>query len=348
MLRERIEGKWIDCFTEVFTLCGVKAGDAVAILSETQSRPINVELAELALHALKARAFHLILPSPRLTAPAPVRSTGASDALQRLQPVVSALAASTLVVDLTVEGLLHAAELPDILKGGTRLLMISNEHPEALERLMPSPALEPKVKLGMRMLKEAKTMHVRSEAGTDLRISLAGARVGGVWGYSTRPGSVTHWPGGLCLAFPAASSVDGVLVLAPGDVNLTFKRYLTDRVHLTIENDYVTAIDGPGADADMMRGYFEAWGDREAYAVSHVGWGMNPAARWDAMTFYDRRDFNGTELRAFAGNFLYSTGANEVAGRHTLGHFDLPVRGCTISLDDRVILRDGVLQGELS
>jgi 2,5-dihydroxypyridine 5,6-dioxygenase len=348
LLRERIEGKWIDCFAEVFTLCGVKAGDAVAILSETQSRQVNVELAELALLSIKARAFHITLPSPRLNAPAPIRSTGASDALQRLQPVISALAASTLVVDLTVEGLLHAAELPDILEDGARLLMISNEHPEVLERLMPSPALEPKVKLGMRMLKEARAMQVHSEAGTDLSVSLAGARVGGVWGYSTRPGSVTHWPGGLCLAFPAASSVNGVLVMAQGDVNLTFKRYLTDSVRLVIENDHVTAIDGHGADADMMRGYFEAWGDRAAYAVSHVGWGMNPAARWDAMTFYDRRDFNGTELRASAGNFLYSTGANEVAGRHTLGHFDLPVRGCTIQLDGRVIIDRGRLLGELA
>jgi pimeloyl-ACP methyl ester carboxylesterase len=37
------------------------------------------------------------------------------------------------------------------------------------------------------------------------------------------------------------------------------------------------------------------------------------------MALYDKRDFNGTELRAFAGNFLYSTGANEVAGRYTAG-----------------------------
>lgn len=347
MLRERIEGKWIDCFAEVFTRCGVQAGDAVAILSETQSRQINVELAELALLRIGARPFHVVLPSPRLSAPAPVRSTGASDALQRLQPVVMALAASTLVADLTVEGLLHSVELPDILKGGARLLMISNEHPEALERLLPDPALEPKVKLAMRWLKEAKAMYVTSKAGTDLRVSLAGARVGGVWGYSSRPGSVTHWPGGLCLAFPAAGSVNGTLVMAPGDVNLTFKRYLVDTVKLTIENDYVTAIEGTGADADMMRGYFAAWGDREAYAVSHVGWGMNPAARWDAMTFYDRRDFNGTELRAFAGNFLYSTGANEVAGRHTLGHFDLPIRHCTITLDERVVVDQGSLQEAL-
>ena len=45
MLRERVEGKWIDCFARVFTLCGVHAGEHVAILSETQSRPVNVQLA---------------------------------------------------------------------------------------------------------------------------------------------------------------------------------------------------------------------------------------------------------------------------------------------------------------
>jgi 2,5-dihydroxypyridine 5,6-dioxygenase len=343
MLRERIEGKWIDCFAEVFGRCGVGAGDAVAILSETQSRQINVELAELALLRLGCRPFHVVVPSPRLSAPAPVRSTGASDAIGGLAPVVSALAASVLVVDLTVEGLLHAPELPAILKGGARLLMVSNEHPEALERLMPDDAIEPAVRAAMRVLRDAKQMQVSSAAGTQLSISLEGARVGGVWGFTSRPGTVAHWPGGICLAFPKAGSVNGKLVLAPGDVNLTFKRYIRDAVHLTIENDYVTTIEGEGVDADMMRGYFEAWGDREAYAVSHVGWGLNPAARWDAMTFYDRRDFNGTELRAFAGNFLYSTGANEVAGRHTLGHFDLPLRNCTVELDGQRMVDRGVL-----
>jgi 2,5-dihydroxypyridine 5,6-dioxygenase len=348
MLRERIEGKWIDCFADVFGKCAVGAGDTVAILSETQSRPVNVELAELALLRLGCRPFHLVVPSPRLSAPAPVRSTGASNALQQLEPVIAAAAASTLVVDLTVEGLLHALELPKILAGGARVLMISNEHPEALERLMPDEALEPKVREGMRLLKAAATMRVGSAAGTDLTVALADARVGGVWGYTSKPGTVAHWPGGLCLAFPAAGSVNGQLVLAPGDANLTFKRYLRDTILLTIENDFVRWIEGEGADADMMRSYLEAWGDKEAYGVSHVGWGMNPRARWDAMTFYDRRDFNGTELRAFAGNFLYSTGANEVAGRYTLGHFDLPLRNCTIALDDTVVVERGKLTGPLA
>jgi 2,5-dihydroxypyridine 5,6-dioxygenase len=142
--------------------------------------------------------------------------------------------------------------------------------------------------------------------------------------------------------------VRGTLMLAPGDVNLTFKRYVETPVRLEILDDYIMGIDGDGLDAELFRSYIAAWDDRDAYAVSHVGWGMNPAARWEALAFYDKADTNGTELRAFAGNFLYSTGANETAGRHTAGHFDLPMRGCTISLDDEVILVDGKLQGELA
>jgi 2,5-dihydroxypyridine 5,6-dioxygenase len=75
---------------------------------------------------------------------------------------------------------------------------------------------------------------------------------------------------------------------------------------------------------------------------------MNPGARWDTLPLYDRSQTNGTEQRAFAGNFLYSTGANEHAGRHTLGHFDLPMRNHTVELDGEPVVIDGVLQGDLA
>jgi len=75
---------------------------------------------------------------------------------------------------------------------------------------------------------------------------------------------------------------------------------------------------------------------------------MNQFARWDSLELYDKRETWGTEARAYAGNFLYSTGANETAGRFTAGHFDLPMRECTVSLDDRVVVRAGALAPELS
>jgi 2,5-dihydroxypyridine 5,6-dioxygenase len=345
MPADRIEGKWIDLFAEVFARCKVAPGDACAVLSESQSRALNVQLAELALLRLGARPFHVMLPTPKQTASVPIRSTGASIALQGMAPAVAALAGSVFVADCTVEGLMHAAELPQVLKGGARVLYISNEHPDVLERLAPTAADEPQVKAAMRTLREAKAMRVTSAAGTRLEIRVEGARVGGVWGYTEKPGTLSHWPGGLCLCFPKSGSVSGSLVMAPGDLNLTFKRYLESTVRLTIENDYVTKIEGDALDAELMREYFAAWGEREAYAVSHVGWGLNTRARWDALALYDKHDINGTEQRAFAGNFLYSTGANEVAGRHTLGHFDLPLRHCTVELDGKAVVRDGKLLG---
>lgn len=347
MLTERIEHRWIEAFAKTFRLCAMGDGEPVAILSETQSRPLNVHLAELALLKIGARPFHLTVPTPAQAAPVPVRSTGASMAIGQLEPVVHALTHCPAIVDCTVEGLLHAPELPAILKSGARVLMVSNEHPDALERLVPDPALKPKVQAAVRRLREATHMSVTSHAGTELEINLVDTPAVGVWGFTERPGTIAHWPGGLVVTFPKTGAVNGKLVLDAGDMNLTFKRYLESPVSLIIENDFVTAIKGEGTDAELMRRYFAAWGDKAAYATSHVGWGMNPAARYEALTLYDQRDTNCTELRAFAGNFLYSTGANEFAGRYTEGHFDLPVRGCTVSLDGNPVVIDGELIAEL-
>lgn len=343
MLADRIEARWIDTFQQVFELCKVRPGEDAVILSETQSRALNVQLAELALLRMGAQVFHLVMPSPRQTAPVPIRSTGASQALAGNRVAVSALAQAGLVVDLTVEGLMHAPETPAILKGGARILNISNEHPEALERLLPDTALKARTDIARKRLKSARVMRVMSAAGTDLTATLEGAVVVGVHGWTDRPGTLAHFPGGIALAFPRPGSVSGRLVLDAGDINLTFKRYLESPVHLSIEEDYVTSIEGRGTDAELFRRYIAAWGDREAYATSHVGYGVNEGARYEALAMYDRRDTNGTEQRAWAGNFLYSTGANEFAGRYTAGHFDLPVGHCTITLDGVEVVREGKL-----
>lgn len=339
----KVQEKWLRAFETIFRKCKVQPGEVVRILAETESRQINLDLAEIALARLDAVPIRITVPSLPVTTPVPVRSTGASHVIQRMRPVMAALSGEGLVVDLTVEGLLHAPELGEILASGARVIMISNEHPEIIERLTVDVDLTAPIKQGVRMLARASTMQVRSAAGTDLRILLGGSKVAGVWGGADRPGLVQHWPGGICLAFPAKDSVNGTLVLDAGDVNLTFKRYLESPVTLNIENDYVTSIEGRGLDAELMRSYMAAWNDHDAYAVSHVGWGMNPRARWDALQMFDKGELNGTELRAFAGNFLYSTGANDVAGRHSLGHFDLPLRNCSVSLDDTLVVDTGRL-----
>jgi 2,5-dihydroxypyridine 5,6-dioxygenase len=341
------EWRWVRCFADQLRRCGLTEGEVVAVLSESSSRAELVETARLAAEMLGGRVFDLVVPTAANDQPVAIRSTGASQALQGNPAVLAGLAAAGLVVDCTVEGLLHAPELGAILGGGARVLMISNEHPESFERFSFDPTLEGRVARAHARMAAASTMRVTSAAGTDLAVRLAGAVTAGSTGVTAGPGSIAHWPGGLVLAFPAPGTVAGTVVLAPGDLNLTFKRYLERPVTLTVVDDHIIEIGGDGVDADLFRSYLAAFadaeGDRAAYACSHVGWGLNHQARWDELELYDKRDMNGTEARAFAGGFLYSTGANEVAGRFTAGHFDLPMRRCTITLDGEAVVRDGEL-----
>ncbi|MDX6539914.1 MAG: 2,5-dihydroxypyridine 5,6-dioxygenase [Gaiellales bacterium] len=342
------EWRWIEVFARHLRACALSHGEVVALLSESSSRPELVETSRIAAQMLGGRIYDIVVPTPASTGAVPVRSTGSSLALAGNRGAIAGLAAADLVIDCTVEGLLHAPELAEILGAGARVLMISNEHPENFERYAEDPTLEVRVERGVSLLESASEMRVTSAAGTDLLTRLAGAFRAGSSGLACDPGTIAHWPGGLCLAFPAAHCVEGVVVLAPGDINLTFKTYVRDAVRLTIEDDHVVAIAGAGLDAELFRSYLAAFGDRASYAVSHVGFGMNRHARWDYLELYDKGQINGTEARAFAGNFLFSTGANENAGRFTAGHFDLPLRGCTIALDGRVVVDAGVLQGELA
>lgn len=343
MFTDRIENHWIEAFAEVLDLCRIGADETVAILTETQSRAVNVHLAELALGRMGRDWFGVRLPTPSHPAGPVVRSTGAAQCLQSQTAAVRALCGADVIIDLTVEGLMHAPQTGQILQSGARILNISNEHPEALARLRPDAALKDRVKEATARCRGAREMRVTSPAGSDLVVAMTGASSVGVWGWTDRPGTLAHWPGGIVVSFPRAGSVNGQLVMQPGDMNLTFKRYLEAPVTLDLTDDMVTSIRGDGADAKLMQAYLDGFGDPGAFATSHVGWGLNPAARWEALTTYDRAHINATELRAVAGNFLYSTGANEFADRFTAAHLDLPMMGCSISLDGTTVVENGVL-----
>ena len=86
--------------------------------------------------------------------------------------------------------------------------------------------------------------------------------------------------------------------------------------------------------------------DRDPYAVSHLGWGMNPQARWYGIGLNsDEPERSRAAARVFPGNFLFSTGPNSQGGgkRNTRGHYDVPMRDCTVTLDNQVIIDKGKL-----
>jgi 2,5-dihydroxypyridine 5,6-dioxygenase len=120
-------------------------------------------------------------------------------------------------------------------------------------------------------------------------------------------------------------------------------------VALEIRDGHIVKIEG-GLDAKLMRDWLEdgksGESDRDPYAISHLGWGMNPQARWYGIALNgDDPERSRAAARVFPGNFLFSTGPNTQGGgkRSTRGHYDVPMRDCTVALDNEVIIEKGKL-----
>jgi 2,5-dihydroxypyridine 5,6-dioxygenase len=129
-------------------------------------------------------------------------------------------------------------------------------------------------------------------------------------------------------------------VIAPGDIIFPFKSYVGSPIELRIEQGRIEGIRGD-IDADLLREYMASFRDEKAYGISHIGWGMLETARWGVLA-YDRRGI-GMHPRSFYGNVLFSTGPNQELGgpNDTACHVDIPMRNCSLYLDDRPIVVDG-------
>ena len=102
-------------------------------------------------------------------------------------------------------------------------------------------------------------------------------------------------------------------------------------------------IRGEGMDAVLLRNYIESFNDPRGYAISHIGWGLQPRCHWSTLAMYDKEQTIAMDARAFEGNFLFSLGPNNEAGgkRTTACHIDIPLRHCTVMLDGEVVVDKG-------
>ncbi|HVR54338.1 MAG TPA: 2,5-dihydroxypyridine 5,6-dioxygenase [Pseudorhodoferax sp.] len=333
-------------WSEVLRLSKLQRGQTVTILTGAATHPQTLRAATLAAQAAGAVVSRIDLP--------PVNADKAlsRDALAYLgetpltgnPAAIAALKASDLVLDLMT--LLFSPEQIDILESGTKILL-AVEPPEVLVRTVPTEADRARVLAASTKLRKAKTMHVMSEAGTDVTFQLGEFPTICEYGFVDEPGRWDHWPSGFLFTFANEGGSKGTIVVDTGDIVLPQKSYANSPIRITVENGYARAIEG-GIDAQLLSEYMATFQDPEAYAMSHIGWGLQPRCHWSTLAMYDKEQTIAMDARAFEGNFLFSLGPNNEAGgqRTTACHIDIPLRNCTVSLDGEVVVREGkVLDG---
>jgi 2,5-dihydroxypyridine 5,6-dioxygenase len=329
-----------ELFVKQYKLCALDSSQTVAVIFEYGRKTEYVDAALAAARLLDASV--LVLGASSLSNPTlpPYTADG-----REIPALLSAAGQCDLVIDLTVGGLIHSNVRTSIIGKGKRMLFVA-EPADVLERMMGDEELRANIDAAAAILRQGKTLHVTSAAGTDLSydIDLPDLPITCQWGFVDVPARWDHWPSGFVACFPRDRSAQGRIVLQAGDAIIPWQIYVQKPVHLTIKDGFITAIEGDGAEAFQLRDYFARWNDPNVYAMSHAGWGMHPNASWAAFNVYNPHSLYGQELRSVAGNFMWSTGSNRFAQRETPAHLDIPMRGCTVAVDGRVVVREGQLQ----
>lgn len=331
-------------FKDELVLCGVREGEFVVVASQPESREGYVAAFLAAIEQLGAYGVNLQFPGVRHAhLPYLGRQTQDVDIfIDSVPQAMETLKKADMVVDVTAEGLVHTKARAVTLGSGARMLMVW-EKPEILERMFPRESLRKRVEASLDMMRQTETIRVRSEIGTDISVRLAkDSPIIGQYGYTDQPGRWDHFAGGFAACYPVVESVNGRIVLDVGDILLPLNRYIESPIDITIKDGFITDIKGQGLDAILFKQYFESWKDKNVYGTSHFGWGLDETALWEALSVYGNETY-GMDARAFAGNFMWSTGPNAHVNRFTKCHYDIPMRNCTISLDGKEIIKEGII-----
>lgn len=337
------DADFVIAWKDVLEQCRLKPGEQVAILTSDDSNMQIVNCARVAV-ALLGGVITIISMPPINGERALSRDKSGyvgKSPLSFNSAALAGLKAADLVID-TMQ-ILFSPEQDEILKTGTRMLL-AVEPPETMLRMIPTPEAKAKVKRASVFMGKAGEMVVTSKAGTDFRCRLGQYPVLEQFGLADEPGRWDHWPSCMIARWPDEGSAEGVIVIDEGDILLPFKRYAADRVTFTVEKGIVTKIEG-GWTAEYIRSFMESFNDPEAYYMAHVGWGLEARANWTTLGLYDREAALSMDARCFEGNFLFSTGPNTEAGgtRNTPCHLDIPLRGCSLSLDGVPMTENGKL-----
>jgi len=327
----------VAAFKRQYELCAVQEGETIVFLTDRDTDKEQVTAGLVAAADIGNPAYaihvdqHMNIPFVGIN---PLGTKGVLEALRNADLVIS------FYVGFFADW--QAA----VRQEGGRILNILDTSRQLL-RLQATPELRKAAKAAEARVKGATNVRLTNEDGTDLTWEIdQQAPVLCHYGAADEPGRMDHWGQGMMAHFPVEGSANGRVVISPGDVWIfPYQRLINDRIELEVRDGFIREISG-GLDAKMFRYFLEdaqlSDNDMDPFALSHLGWGLNPKARWD-----DVAVFNGNlgdlaaSARAFPGNFLFSTGPGYK--RKTKGHIDMPMCNCTVELDGDIVVNRGRL-----
>ncbi len=308
---------------EVLRRSGIKAGERVVLYTDTQRNKDQVD-AFFGAASLIGAEVCVVMSTPRND---PHR--------EPLDLALRAMLGASTVLDLSSISWIYTPPFSQVLDAGVRVLSCMANVDTCL-KCHPRDDVAALARAGGEAIDKADTIRVTSSHGTDLTLNKKGRK--GIFqdGLLEGPGSWDNFPSSQCACAPLEDSASGVLIVNEGDILLPLKHFVRTPIRLTIESGRIVHIEG-GADAALLRAWFERWNDSNSYVVAHIGFGCDPRCEIAAMQLM--------EWESYAGNVMIAFGANDsrfLGGTtRARSHIDIVLLNADFALDGEQMIERG-------
>jgi leucyl aminopeptidase (aminopeptidase T) len=215
----------------VRTSAHVQKGEQVCIAADTNTMPIALALVD---------AVREIGAEPVLVTMTPRRAHGNEPP----SVVAAAMKAADVVIQPVTYAMTHTDATRDALRAGARVLILRGITEDIATHgamLADYDKVDRITREVARVMSEAGTARVRTPAGTDLTMSLAGRAAVALTGRVGGPGTFAAMPDGEAAISPVEGTSEGTLVIDHTMDNLG----LLDRpIRMTVHGGRVTEITG--------------------------------------------------------------------------------------------------------
>jgi aminopeptidase len=303
--------------TAIYTCMGVKKGEFVLILTDTEKEAIGEALFEMAQEA-RAEAFIVkMLPRKRHGEEPP-------------KPIAEMMRNADVVIAPTQFSVTHTQARKRANRAGARIATM----PGIITKMMSSggmtadfKVMEKGVKRLARILEGTKTIKIITEVGTDLEVSVEGRKWYKDTGICHKRGEFMNLPAGEVFIAPKEGTANGKLI-----IDGAFWEILDNPVSIDVKKGYAHRITGTKEIAKQIsrRG-------KEGRNIAEVGIGMNPKAKIIGNVLEDEKVM-GTVHVALGDNSTFG-------GKCRAGiHIDGIIKNPTLLADDLPIMENGKLK----
>jgi 2,5-dihydroxypyridine 5,6-dioxygenase len=246
-------------------------------------------------------------------------------------PIAAALKAADCGILAVTRSITHSRARNEATRAGVRIASM----PGACPRMFEDGSLEadaavikPLGEWIASQITAANKVHITSDRGTDLRLSVTGRIGGGSYGLADSPGGFTVIPCLEAVVGPVEWSahgrivVDGVVV--PG-------RLVKEPFEVVVEKGTITSMTG-GEDAELLRTLLAGYGDPNVYHLAELGMGLNPKAQMGFDISAEDEGVYGTIHFGFGEGRSFGTAIT--ASTHT----DLVLLEGRVTLDGKTLL----------